>query len=433
MLAYYGYTISPNQLETGEGFLICRNVPIARTGSQEYLGREIGLSGADADRRITVWRPPEEVFADAALASFEGKPATNDHPPALIGPDDVAIYEKGHAQNIRRGSGEWADYVLADLHIHDRELIDAIQNGKREISCGYECEYVSNNDGTYSQKNIRGNHVAVVDRGRAGKLAAILDSDTASKKQAKKPERKAMKKNGLFFKLFGQAAKDKSPEEIEQLAMDAAAAFDEEAKTTAGEPGKKEEAADGAGVQTPAGPSGSAQMDEAALDALADKVMDRIAAKQAAQEGQDPLDAAIKQLSGTNAEEKPGSPESGQTENRAKEQPEKSLADEEASRVISAEETDKGCGMDKALAAEILKAMRPSVAAIKDTAQRKAVSDALIQLVTVNDGKNDISAILQASQKNAKIAADNKPAGMDNDAVQALYDNMNPHRRKESK
>ena len=227
MLAYYGYTISPNQLETGEGFLICRNVPIARTGEQEYLGRELGLTGADSDSLITVRRSPDEVFSDAALASFEGKPATNDHPPDLIGPDDVAIYEKGHAQNIRRGAGEWADYVLADLHIHDRGLIDAIQNGKREISCGYECEYVKNEDGTYSQKNIRGNHVAVVERGRAGKRAAILDS--ANKEQAgQRPERKEMKKKGLFFKLFGQAVKDKSPEEIEQLAMDAAAAFDED-------------------------------------------------------------------------------------------------------------------------------------------------------------------------------------------------------------
>ena len=43
MLVYYGYTVSPNQVETGEGFLICRNVPIARTGSQKYLGREINL------------------------------------------------------------------------------------------------------------------------------------------------------------------------------------------------------------------------------------------------------------------------------------------------------------------------------------------------------------------------------------------------------
>ena len=210
MIQYYGYTISPNQIETGEGFLICRNVPISRTGDQEYMGWEIGIPGAGGGQIVTVHRPPEEVFSTAALASFEGKPVTNDHPPVLIGPDDVKTYEMGHAQNVRRGDGEWEEYTLADLHIHDRELIDAVQSGKREISCGYECEYVPNGDGTYTQRNIRGNHVAVVERGRAGKRAAILDSD---KKKAKEPERKGnMNKKGLFFKLFGQAVKDKSPE-----------------------------------------------------------------------------------------------------------------------------------------------------------------------------------------------------------------------------
>ena len=132
MLAYYGYTISPNQIETREGFLICRNVPIARTGDQEYLGRELGLSGADAEKVVIVHRPPEEVFSEAALASFEGKPTTDDHPPELLTPDTVSMYEKGHAQNIRKGTDEWEGYVIADLHIHDRSLIDAIQQAQRE-------------------------------------------------------------------------------------------------------------------------------------------------------------------------------------------------------------------------------------------------------------------------------------------------------------
>ena len=71
MITYYGYTISPNQLETGEGFLICRNVPIARTGTQDYLGTEVGKDTQDV---VTVNRPEEEVFSPAAMASFEGKP-----------------------------------------------------------------------------------------------------------------------------------------------------------------------------------------------------------------------------------------------------------------------------------------------------------------------------------------------------------------------
>lgn len=223
-----------------------------------------------------------------------------------------------------------------------------------------------------------------------------------------------MKKNGLFFKLFGQAVKDKSPEEIEQLAMDAAEAFDEEAKPSAGEAAKKEEAADAKGEQNP---TEEVKDDDAALDALAEKVMARMAAKKEKKENTDSLDAAIEQLS------------SGKKETRADEASE----DEAASRVVPAEETDKNCGMDAALAVGILKAMRPAVAAIKDDAQRKAVSDALLGCVAVQDGKSDIAAILQASQNNAKNAAGNGTKSMDNDAIQALYDNMNPHRRKESK
>ena len=76
--------------------------------------------------------------------------------------------------------------------------------------------------------------------------------------------------------------------------------------------------------------------------------------------------------------------------------------------MVPAEEMDGEFseGMDKAVALGILKAMRPTVAAIQDPVQRQAVSDALIKLVTTNDSKSDISAILNASRANAKNAAD---------------------------
>lgn len=402
MIQYYGYTISPNQIETGEGFLICRNVPISRTGDQEYLGWEIGIPGAGGGQIVTVHRPPEEVFSTAALASFEGKPVTNDHPPVLIGPDDVKTYEMGHAQNVRRGDGEWEEYTLADLHIHDRELIDAVQSGKREISCGYECEYVPNGDGTYTQRNIRGNHVAVVERGRAGKRAAILDSD---KKKAKEPERKGnMNKKGLFFKLFGQAVKDKSPEEIEQMAMDAAAALEAEKPADGQAEGQKEE------------PAKETAPDEAVIDAIAEKILAKLEEKGACkkkEETKDALDAALEKLT------EGGDPgQAGETE--------KTSGDTE-------KETRTGTGMDRSTAAGILKAMRPAVAAIKDEKERLAVSDALIRLVMAEDSQDDISAILKASQANGKKAAVNTVT-VDTDAIQDAYDAMNPHRgRKETK
>ena len=81
------------------------------------------------------------------------------------------------------------------------------------------------------------------------------------------------------------------------------------------------------------------------------------------------------------------------------------------------------------MAAEILKTMRPVVAGIKDEKQRTAVSDALIKCVTAKDSASDIGKLLQISQNAAKTrAADSKP--MDLDAIQAAYDQCNPHKTK---
>ncbi len=408
MLAYYGYTISPNQIETGEGFLICRNVPVARTGDMEYLSCELGFPGMGI---VKVHRSPEEVFSDAALASFEGKPVTDGHPPELVSSETATLYERGHAQNIRRGAEEWDGYVIADLHIHDRSLIQAVQNGKREISCGYECEYIDNGDGTYSQKNIRGNHIAVVTRGRAGKRAAILDSDTIKKEQAgKRPERKKMKKNSLFLKLFGQAAKDKSPEEIEQMAMDAADALEEGDGDGAGEGNE------GEGKSLAVNPGGKPMKDAAFLEAL-DKKLDALLAAldaEAGKEGEkdpeeeeEPMDAAIKRLE-KDAGEK---------------------TEEKKAQVIPAgDAAETVSGMYSAVAAAILKSVRPSVAAIKDEKERKAVADALIACVTAGED-SDITKLIQTVQKNAQRVADRKPEA-NLDAIQKAYDNMNPHRKE---
>lgn len=391
--------------------MICRNVPIARTGDQDYLGSEIGLDGEDAGKIIPVHRSPEEVFSQATMASFEGKPVTNDHPPGIIGPDDVRLYEMGHAENIRRGSGEWEDYILADLHIHDRELIDAIQGGKREVSCGYECDYIQDEDGSYSQKNIRGNHIAVVDRGRAGKRAAILDSNTIQKPAENPPERKVTMKEHLL-NLLAMATNGRTPEEVSQIVRDTAAVLDEDtppAKETPAEESPKEE---------PTKDSGAFDvdsLDDAALDGLLEKLMARKAAKEAAKKAAeadgDPLEKTIAALTGEAA------------------------GDPEEAHVVPAEEMDKGCGdcgtgaLDKALAAEILKTMRPVVAGIKDEKQRVAVSDALIKCVTAQDGASDIAKIMQAAQKNAQDRAAKNPA-TDLDAIQAAYDACNPHKAK---
>jgi hypothetical protein len=397
MISYYGYTISPNQIETGEGFLICRNVPIARTGEQDYIGTELGLNTTGV---VKVNRPAEEVFSDAALASFEGKPVTNDHPPVMLDPESVGSYEKGHIQNVRKGTGEWEGYVIADLHIHDGELIRAIKEGKRQVSCGYECDYTENEDGTYTQSNIRGNHVAVVELGRAGSKAAIMDSNITKPKKA---ERKTtMSKQSTFMKLFGMAANGKNDEELTQLAMDAADALEETAEVS-------EEVSDKAKDEDPIAEL-TARVDSIS-DALG-KLMEKLDPKEEEKveekvEEKTELDEAIEKLA-----------------------PEEEKGGEEAV-VVPAEEMD-ACGKDgckavsDSVAAHILKAMRPAVAEITDEKVRKSVSDALINAVSVKT--DDIAKVMDA-----QASYQSKPATAGLDEVQNAYANMNPHTKKEDK
>ena len=227
-MLYFGTRLSDNlSRREPEGYLICLNVPVARIGVQEYLPSELGLPGPD-DRMIPVHRRAEEVFSPACVASFEGMPVTDDHPadPEGVNADNIRYLQKGHAHNIRRGAPPEEDLLLADLIITDPRLIREILDGKREISCGYN--YVlAEEGGQYFQRDIRGNHVAVVDSGRAGPRVAIRDRKRSlaspfgfhdSFGQGPRNERSiAMKKNQWYAKLMARMARDGDLESLAEM------------------------------------------------------------------------------------------------------------------------------------------------------------------------------------------------------------------------
>ena len=151
-MQYYGNRLSENiSRREPEGYLLCLNVPVARTGTQDYLPEELGITPGSSSfpsgpgGLISVYRPEEEVFAPETLASFEGMPVTNDHPLEGVDIENIRRLQMGHAHNIRRGTGEESDLLLEDLIITDERLIEAILNGKREISCGYTYELAEEN------------------------------------------------------------------------------------------------------------------------------------------------------------------------------------------------------------------------------------------------------------------------------------------------
>ena len=206
---YYGTKLSKNiSIREPEGYLLCLNVPVARTGYQEYWPEELGLPAGNT--LLRVYRPEEEVFSPEAMASFEAMPVTDDHPAEGVFIDNYSELNKGHVHNVRRGKGDESDLVLADLMITDPELIHKIMDeGKREISCGYTYD-LSEENGEFVQRNIRGNHVAVVDAGRAGHRVCIKDN--SPKRERSKNH---MKKS--LSKLLARMAKDGDIEEVAEI------------------------------------------------------------------------------------------------------------------------------------------------------------------------------------------------------------------------
>lgn len=211
-ICYYGDRISEHISKTPEGFLVCQGVPIARTGYQQYLDSELDDSRDDGEI-VNVFRSPEEVFSRATLASFEGKPVCNGHPDVDVTPENYNELSCGHVQHVRVGTGEDADKILADLYITDPDLIDEITNGKREVSAGYYAEDNTDNYGRVCQINIRGNHVAVVDKGRAGRTVCIRDSESCYSSKPSKKGVRAMKLSTL--KKLRRYLVDAEPEELQ--------------------------------------------------------------------------------------------------------------------------------------------------------------------------------------------------------------------------
>lgn len=402
MLAYYGTEISPNQTETAEGFLICRNVPIARTGEMVYLARELRLGG-DPERLVMVHRAPEDVFDPAAMASFEGKPVTDGHPPENVGPENFSAYARGHVQNVRREG----DYLLADLYINDASLASDVQNRvKREVSCGYLCIYTPDGDG-YRQGRIRGNHVAVVPRGRAGHEVAIKD--------AAQEAEKGRKKMSDFWKsvltAFGMAAKEASPEEMDQMVSTAAAALDAAAAEKKEEdPGKedtppareKEETHPAQDKGCAAGEDGGKPAAASAMDAKLDRILSLIEQSGKASEkklrDETALDSAVEALSAGD------------------------------STVVPA-----GNGMDAAArdaAVAMLKGIRPAVAAIRDAGERSRVVDALLESIKGPDMMAQVHSVVQANAQKAADAAGTTFETRCRES-EAAYAARNPHKKKE--
>jgi len=160
---------------TADGYLVAE-ARCVRSGIQLYVGDEVGKPDMKV---VRVYRAPEQVSDAASLQTFSHAPITVDHPAELVTSDNVKALAVGEVSTAAKWDGEW---VQLPLILKDAAAIQSVEGGKRELSAGYTCELDFTPGMTADgqafdaqQKNIRINHLALVDRARAGSQARIGD------------------------------------------------------------------------------------------------------------------------------------------------------------------------------------------------------------------------------------------------------------------
>lgn len=199
---YFTTKISKNIEKLENGYLRCNNVIMGRTGPQQYTTRELGIKTSDGREHIVnVNRYEEDVFHPDTLKSIEGKPVTDGHPRDEDGnlvnvtADNVDKYRIGYILNVRRDGNN----IVGDIIIEKKEVADAILNkGKKELSLGYTPVYELDGDDSLKQTKIVVNHLAWVEKGRAGNAMIV---DEANQDLLKRGEY-SLKRESIFTKFF---------------------------------------------------------------------------------------------------------------------------------------------------------------------------------------------------------------------------------------
>lgn len=415
-ICYYGDKLSSNMAVTPEGFLICKNVPIARTGYQEYLQSELVEDG-DPSQIINVYRSPNEVFSTATLASFEGKPVTDGHPDVDVTPDNYKLFSKGHVQHVRVGRGDDADKILADLYITDQDLIDEIRNGKRQVSAGYYAEDKEDETGRICQTKIRGNHVAVVDEGRAGHTVAIRDQKNNDsiiggilKMKKESIARKQTIKNAVI-----QYLRDAKPEELEKKFRDAAEVLNEVA-----EKGDLQD-------EEPEVKEDSCKDDDRDLEIW--KAIDAISERIDALEQRDHSDEAPEAPLAEDEDEM--SVEGSDDEIIDDKDEDDFVIEGDDDEVIEDEDEDIDVIPTDEVEAKLsakdaaIKAISRAALGIKNPEDRKRIQDAILK--ATSNGKSQMPGLMNVVKQNQAKKNDQAKV-LETDVLQKIYDKFNPHK-----
>lgn len=159
------------------GFWLIKNNPMTKAGVYPYLGRQISPE-LEPDKIYYVLRPEEEIDNPETVESFNAVPFIDNH--EMLG-EGFTKYDKRPAGGVVFNVKSTNGIMTGDFKIFSEQLKDEIANGKKELSLGYLCNYepetgvYKGQAYDYVQRNLRGNHIALVERGRMGADVRVYD------------------------------------------------------------------------------------------------------------------------------------------------------------------------------------------------------------------------------------------------------------------
>lgn len=246
------------------GFLHVKISPLTRVQVAPYYGREIpGFEelGLQRDKIYYGYRPEEELKKESTINSVNGIPIQLRH---------HADFADNPAKETRIGAtGTEATYkspfLMNSLHFFDKKAIDLIESdAMKELSLAYRYKPDFKSSGEingqkydFTMRDLSGNHLALVEKGRAGREVLVYDENPNS--QGGIMDNLALDSMGFdqIKKLVGQLATA-----VNKLASERPAKVETETEKTETEEeevvtdkcggGKKEMTADKCGGKKPA-------------------------------------------------------------------------------------------------------------------------------------------------------------------------------------
>ena len=219
-------TKNSNREKDANGFLHVKNCHCTKVQIAQYLGFEISKD-LIPDKVYNVFRPEEELNKAETIQSLNGVPLQLEHH------DDTAERPAQYTRIGATGTDAVFEYpyLSNSLHFFNQKAIDLIESGEKcELSIGYDCE-IHNEAGEFEgvpydfvQRNIKIQHVALVECGRAGADVKVSDSKEIIL-NSEKNEVKQMDKEKLL-QLINELVKAGASEEeikakIDELTADA--------------------------------------------------------------------------------------------------------------------------------------------------------------------------------------------------------------------